>query len=54
MRKEKTLKKEKGRFDLFLLEIVIRIARHWGCDIHLAKSDKKGNCRWIKLVFPRK
>ncbi len=43
----------KHKIDLFLLEVVFRIARHWGCQIHISKTKtKNGAVKWIKFVFP--
>jgi len=40
--------------NLFLLEIVLRIARHWQCDVEFPrKLYKNGQVKWMKLVFPK-
>ncbi len=46
-------KKIEKKFEMFLLEIFLRIAKHWQCDIHISrKKTKEGNVKWIKVVFP--
>lgn len=45
-----------NKFDEFLLGILFRIAKRWGCDIQLPSDynqyeDKP--VRWIKLIFPK-
>ena len=46
------MNKLRKRFNMFLMEIVIRIAKHWKCNIELSNPDENDNIKWMKLVFP--